>query len=77
MAFMTVRDHKDQNKHLEKRITKEDFVNLRQERDVKLGEPRLLHQSLQINIRGGRLPEPTELGHLFLHLPLKLKGLDW
>ncbi|CZR70172.1 probable metallo-beta-lactamase domain protein [Phialocephala subalpina] len=77
MAFMSVRDHRNQNKHLKESITEEDFIHLREERDAKLGEPRLLHQSLQINIRGGRLPKLTELGHSFLHLPLKLKGLDW
>lgn len=29
----------------------------RSERDAALGEPRLLHQALQFNIRGGSLPE--------------------
>ncbi|PVH78105.1 Metallo-hydrolase/oxidoreductase [Cadophora sp. DSE1049] len=75
MAFMTVQDHRKQNKHLSDSVTEEDFVNLRKERDATLGEPRLLHQSLQINIRGGRPPKPTALGHSFLHLPMKLKGV--
>lgn len=32
------------------------FIELRQARDRKLGAPRLLHPSLQVNIRAGRLP---------------------
>merc|ERR1711977_788663 len=50
MAFMTVEEHRKQNKHLSDSVTEEDFVHLRKERDATLGEPRLLHQSLQINI---------------------------
>ncbi|KAH7412774.1 metallo-beta-lactamase domain protein [Cadophora sp. MPI-SDFR-AT-0126] len=76
MAFMTVQDHRKQNKHLSDSVTEEDFVHLRKERDATLGEPRLLHQSLQINIRGGRPPKPTALGDSFLHLPMKLKGVE-
>merc|ERR1711964_754655 len=77
MAFMTVEEHRKQNKHLSDSVTEEDFVHLRKERDATLGEPRLLHQSLQINIRGGRPPKPTALGHSFLHLPMKLKGVEF
>ncbi|KAG4438777.1 hypothetical protein IFR05_005754 [Cadophora sp. M221] len=77
IAFMSVQDHRKQNKHLADAVTEENFVHLRKERDAKLGEPRLLHQALQINIRGGRPPKPTALGHSFLHLPMKLKGIEW
>ncbi|KAH8817200.1 putative metallo-beta-lactamase domain protein [Xylogone sp. PMI_703] len=73
---MTVQEHKNQNKHLRDGVTEEQFVALRKERDQKLGEPRLLHQSLQINIRAGRLPQPTESGHRMLRLPLKTAGLN-
>ncbi|KAF2265438.1 Metallo-hydrolase/oxidoreductase [Lojkania enalia] len=75
VAYMTVKEHKEQNKHLKDGVTEEEFVALRKERDAMLGEPRLLHQSLQINIRGGHLPEPTEVGHRLLHLPLKVQGV--
>lgn len=77
VPFMSVKDHKDQNKHLKNGISEEDFVALRKERDATLGEPRLLHQSLQINIRAGRLPEPTEAGQRLVHVPLKLEGVEW
>jgi hypothetical protein len=75
---MTVRDHNAQNKHLKDSVTHEEFVALRQERDSKLGEPKLLHQALQVNIRAGRLPRPAEPGgYRMLHLPLKQKGMNW
>ncbi|KAE8139131.1 beta-lactamase-like protein [Aspergillus pseudotamarii] len=77
IPWLSVQDHKSQNKHLRDGITEEEFVSLRQERDTKLAEPRLLHQSLQINIRGGQLPKPTEAGHRMLHVPLKLRDVKW
>ncbi|KAF2799278.1 Metallo-hydrolase/oxidoreductase [Melanomma pulvis-pyrius CBS 109.77] len=77
MPYMSVKDHKEQNKHLKDSITEEKFLAMRKERDASLAAPRLLDQSLQINIRGGRLPEPTEAGQRLLHLPLKLKGAEW
>ncbi|KAE8165538.1 beta-lactamase-like protein [Aspergillus tamarii] len=77
IPWLSVQDHKSQNKHLRDGITEEEFVSLRQERDAKLAEPRLLHQSLQINIRGGQLPKPTEAGHRMLHVPLKLGDVNW
>jgi hypothetical protein len=44
------------------------------ERDVQLGEPRLLHQALQLNICGGCLPVATEGGDRFLKVPWGLVG---
>ena len=66
-----------QNKHLRDVVSEEEFVQLRTERDASLKEPRLLHQSLQVNIRAGRLPSVKESGYRLLHLPLKLDGLEW
>ena len=77
VPFMTVQQHRQRNQHLKDGITQEDFVTRRDERDAKLAEPKLLHQSLQWNIRAGRLPKPTSAGRLMLHLPLKMKGVEW
>ncbi|PON22611.1 metallo-beta-lactamase superfamily protein [Trichoderma gamsii] len=76
-AYMTVHDHREQNKHLKDGITAEEFVAMRNERDAGLSAPRMLHQSLQINIRGGRLPSPTPDGHRMLRLPLDIKAAEW
>ncbi|RAL17476.1 MBL fold metallo-hydrolase [Aspergillus homomorphus CBS 101889] len=59
VPYMTVREHREHNKHLREGVEKDEFVRLRRERDQKLGEPRLLHPSLQINVRGGRMPAPA------------------
>ncbi|CAI0641410.1 unnamed protein product [Colletotrichum noveboracense] len=77
LPWMTVHEHRAQNKHLRDGITEEEFVAQRKKRDASLGEPKLLHQSLQTNIRAGRLPKPTESGHRMLRLPLKLGGVQW
>jgi hypothetical protein len=67
---MSVRDHKRLNKHLKEGISEGEFVALRTERDGALKAPRLLHQSLQVNIRAGRLPRVEESGFRFLRVPL-------
>ncbi|KAJ5168809.1 Glyoxylase B2 [Penicillium canariense] len=76
VPWMSVRDQKEQNKHLSDVVTEEEFVKMRTERDRHLNAPRLLHPSLQMNIRAGRLPR-EESGHRMLRLPLKLNGLNW
>ncbi|KAH7133949.1 putative metallo-beta-lactamase domain protein [Dactylonectria macrodidyma] len=77
VPWMSVKDHKAQNKHLRDGITEEEFVVLRKERDATLAEPRLIHQSLQVNIRAGHLPKANEAGHRLLHVPMKQKGLEF
>ncbi|KAK4172920.1 putative Zn-dependent hydrolase [Triangularia setosa] len=66
VPYTTVAEQQERNKHLKIGTSQEEFVNWRQKRDAGLGEPRLLHQSLQVNIRGGRLPRNGMLA-----LPLK------
>lgn len=77
VPWMTVQDHKQLNRHLKDGVSEEEFVTLRKERDAALAAPKLLHQSLQINIRAGRLPAPANSGFRLLHLPLKLSGETW
>lgn len=74
---MTVQEHRESNKHLRDGIGRDEFVAMRQQRDSSLGAPRLLHQSLQVNIRAGKLPRPNEAGLRLLHLPLRLGDLKW
>ncbi|KZL85296.1 metallo-beta-lactamase domain, partial [Colletotrichum incanum] len=77
VSWVTVGDHRKHNQHLKDGITESEFVARRRERDAKLGEPKLLHQSLQTNIRAGQLPKPTASGHRMLRLPMKLGGMHW
>ena len=74
---MTVAEHRERNKHLRDSVTEQDFVDLRKQRDATLAEPRLLHPSLQMNLRAGKLPEPNDVGHRMVSLPLKMGHLEW
>jgi len=76
IPWMSVYEQKKLNKHLGDMVSEKEFVDMRNERDKGLSAPRLLHQSLQINIRAGRLPR-MEDGFRMLRLPLKLGGLEW
>ena len=72
-SFATVAEQNEQNKHVKAGVEEADFVKWRSERDGTLGEPRLLHQALQFNIRAGRLPPATgDNGERYLHIPIKL-----
>jgi glyoxylase-like metal-dependent hydrolase (beta-lactamase superfamily II) len=70
--YTTVREQNEQNKHVKAGTTEEEFVQFRSERDSHLGEPRLLHQALQFNIRAGKLPKASTGHDMFLHLPVKV-----
>ncbi|CAG7565800.1 unnamed protein product [Fusarium equiseti] len=74
---VTVDEQRQDNKHLKDNITEQDFIVMRKERDEKLAEPKLLHRSLQINIRGGKLPKATKDEERLLHLPLSILGSAW
>ncbi|MBZ8133689.1 MBL fold metallo-hydrolase [Afifella sp. IM 167] len=74
----TVRQQKATNKHLTQAKTEEDYVRLRQERDRSLPMPKLILAALQVNIDGGRLPEPEANGRRYLKIPLDaLQGAAW
>ena len=73
-----VSQQKAENIHLTKARTEEEFVALREARDRELAMPKLILHSLQVNIRGGRLPEPEANGRRYLKIPLDaLVGAPW
>ena len=58
--------------------TQQQFVALREARDRTLPMPKLILHALQVNIRGGRLPEPEDNGERYLKFPLDaLSGAAW
>ena len=74
----TVGQQRRENKHLVKAKTEGEFVALREARDRELPMPNLILHSLQVNIRGGRLPEPEGNGKRYLKIPLDaLDGAAW
>ncbi|MDV3257758.1 MAG: MBL fold metallo-hydrolase [Sphingomonas sp.] len=58
------------NVHVHEGVSEEDFVEMRTQRDATLSLPKLILPSIQVNMRGGRLPEPEENGVSYLKLPL-------
>lgn len=70
-----------QQKHANAHIVGHDeasFVALREARDRTLAMPKLILPALQVNIRGGRLPEPEPNGRRYLKIPLDaLGGAAW
>lgn len=73
----TVGEQKRLNPHLEG-IGEDAFVDLREKRDRTLSMPKLILHALQVNLRGGRLPEPEENGQRYLKFPLDaLSGATW
>lgn len=65
-------EQKQKNIRLKASTTKEDFVSFRKQRDATLQAPQLLFQSVQFNIRAGKMPPPEENGTSYLKMPLKM-----
>lgn len=66
----TVEDQRSSNLHVREGVTEEEFVALRTKRDASLSMPALLLPSVQVNMRGGELPEAEENGVRYLKIPL-------
>jgi len=65
----TVAEHKAKNIQVKDGVSQDQFVKLRTERDKTLALPdRMLH-ALQVNLRGGRLPEPENNGRSYFKIP--------
>ncbi|TPG06577.1 MBL fold metallo-hydrolase [Sphingomonas oligophenolica] len=69
-CMATVAQHRAENIHVHDGIGEEAFVKTRAERDATLPLPDLMLAALQVNIRGGRLPEPESDGRSYLKIPL-------
>lgn len=73
----TVGEQKRSNPHITD-IDESAFIRLREARDKTLPMPKLILHALQVNIRGGRLPEPEANGKRYLKFPLDaLEGAAW
>jgi glyoxylase-like metal-dependent hydrolase (beta-lactamase superfamily II) len=65
----TVAGQKRSNPHVAGR-DEASYVALREARDRTLPMPKLILHALQVNLRGGRLPEPEANGRRYLKFPL-------
>ena len=66
----TVKQQREENVHVRDGVTEEEFVAMRTGRDKELAMPKLIMPSVQVNIRGGRLPEPEANGVSYIKIPV-------
>jgi glyoxylase-like metal-dependent hydrolase (beta-lactamase superfamily II) len=66
----TVKQQREENVHVKDGVSEEEFVEMRTKRDSTLDMPTLIMPSVQVNIRGGRLPEPEDNGVSYIKIPL-------
>ena len=72
MNIATVAEQKAHNIHLKEGVTEEEFTAFRRERDSELAAPKLLFQSIQLNIDAGDLPDAEEGGKAYLKIPVNI-----
>ncbi|NVK14191.1 MAG: MBL fold metallo-hydrolase [Rhodobacteraceae bacterium] len=66
----TVAEHLARNPHVKAGTRREDWIELREERDRELALPDRMLAALQINLRGGRLGEAESDGRHYLKIPV-------
>ena len=66
----TIGTQRRDNIHVHDGVTQSEFVGLREARDRVLEMPRLILPSVQVNMRGGHLPDPENNGVRYLKIPL-------
>lgn len=66
----SVAQHRAANIHWKDGPSRAEYRQLRDARDATLPLPKLMLSALQINIRGGALPEPEADGRSYLKIPL-------
>lgn len=69
----TVGEQKRANPHIAGQ-TEESYVRLREARDRTLPMPKLILHALQVNVNGGRLPQPEDNGQRYFKFPLDAFG---
>jgi len=66
----SVGEEREQNVHVRDGVSEDEFVAMREARDATLEMPRLILPSIQVNMRGGHMPEPEDNGTSYLKLPV-------
>lgn len=65
----TVGEQRAHNKHIGGGVPENEFVAVREQRDATLNLPNRMLHALQVNLRGGQLPEPENDGHSYFKIP--------
>jgi glyoxylase-like metal-dependent hydrolase (beta-lactamase superfamily II) len=66
----TVAEERASNIHVREGVSEDEFVRMRESRDATLALPKLIIPSIQVNIRGGNLPEADDAGKRHLKVPI-------
>ncbi|GBQ43620.1 MBL fold metallo-hydrolase [Komagataeibacter sucrofermentans] len=66
----TIGAERQNNVHVHDGVDEEAFVQMRTARDATLSLPNLIMPSVQVNMRGGHLPEPEDNGVSYIKIPL-------
>jgi glyoxylase-like metal-dependent hydrolase (beta-lactamase superfamily II) len=72
----TIGAEKAGNIQLPAERSEDEFVKLRDEREARLDLPKLIFQSIQVNVNGGRLPKPAPNDIRYFKLPINLFNRD-
>jgi len=68
----TIREEKYDNIHINQQTSEDEFVKLREQRDKGLSMPKLIIPSIQVNMRGGHMPEPENNNKIYLKIPFNV-----
>jgi len=66
----SVDEQRASNIHVSAGVSKSEFTSMRAERDATLNLPALIVPSIQVNIRGGHLPDAEKNGIAYLKTPI-------
>jgi len=69
----TVAEQRRRNIHIRDGVTEDEFVQMRSARDRTLVPPALMWAAVQVNLRGGRLPNADANGVSYLRVPVNVK----
>lgn len=73
-AWFSSLEQQELNIHLNKSVSKQDFVAMRNTRDAQLNQPRLIIPSIQVNISAGHFPAPESNGSVYFKIPIDILG---
>ena len=71
-AMARLDEHRAHNVALPASRSREDFVAWREDRDATLSAPKLLFQSVQVNVDAGALPQPDANQVSYLRIPINV-----
>jgi glyoxylase-like metal-dependent hydrolase (beta-lactamase superfamily II) len=66
----SVREQRTDNIHINDAVSRDEFIAMREGRDVQLGMPKLILPSIQVNVRAGELPGAESNGVRYLKIPI-------